>query len=393
MVTTSTYPRVGGKEQYIRLLARELAKTYHVRVVSTSIVPSVPSRLRETLFPSPTFAEFEDDGYRVIPLRLSLLNRLALLPTLLVVVPVVRRYAYGPLRLVLAWLYWLVMHRRLRKLLSGARVVHLWDSSFLGFAATRVARALRACSISIPLMHPGSYGDDILARQVYKECNIVVGLTKTESAVYEGFGARSCVILPPVISCDTDLDLPDESRCGCEEGPTVVFVGENRPCKGAGILPEALTNLRRKGNNVAGCFVGPGTESIRGDGVHGHGTVTTAEKRRLIGQALALCLPSEFETFGLVLGEAWLEGVPCIVADIPTLREVAELSGGAIVAPRSVQGVSSAIQALLSNDSLRNELAVAGHRFATEHLHPQQVERQHRILIRDLLKTTVGSEV
>lgn len=55
--------------------------------------------------------------------------------------------------------------------------------------------------------------------------------------------------------------------------------------------------------------------------------ITDAEKYALIKGAVCVVAPSLFEGFGYVPGEALASGTPCIVYDLPVLREVYNVSG------------------------------------------------------------------
>jgi len=73
-------------------------------------------------------------------------------------------------------------------------------------------------------------------------------------------------------------------------------------------------------------------EAARGvEGIHILGRVSDKEKERLLEGCDVLISTSEFEGFGLTIGEAFLKAKPAVTYDIPSMRSV---YGSAIVYAR-----------------------------------------------------------
>jgi len=82
----------------------------------------------------------------------------------------------------------------------------------------------------------------------------------------------------------------------------------------------------------------------------------TSELRRLIRSARLLVLPSEGEGFARVVAEAMAFGVPCVISDLPSLREL--YGGAAVFVPlHDHVRLAEAISALLLDDARREELS------------------------------------
>lgn len=84
------------------------------------------------------------------------------------------------------------------------------------------------------------------------------------------------------------------------------------------------------------------------------GHVPNQELPALYQGALVFVYPSFYETFGLTVVEAFKCGCPVVTSNVGSLPEV---SGGAaiLIEPSNVDAIANAIQALASDEALRNE--------------------------------------
>lgn len=95
------------------------------------------------------------------------------------------------------------------------------------------------------------------------------------------------------------------------------------------------------------------------DAVRYLGPVPPDVRNKILDQSLALLFPSLGEGFGLPPLEAQAVGVPCVVSDIPILRET--LGDGALFAdPHDVRAWVEAIRRVSQDATLRAELIARG---------------------------------
>jgi glycosyltransferase involved in cell wall biosynthesis len=154
--------------------------------------------------------------------------------------------------------------------------------------------------------------------------------------------------------------------------PYVLWVGSLEPRKAVGTVVAAMAELRRARRHVdvqlvlAGYegwlnddVVGPEDRAALGSALHQIGRVPERDLWSLYGGATVFAFPSRHEGFGLPVIEAMAEGVPVLASDIPAIREV---SGGAarLVAPGDVKEWADALDQLLSDQTTRQQMAVAG---------------------------------
>lgn len=137
-------------------------------------------------------------------------------------------------------------------------------------------------------------------------------------ALATGFGRR-----PHVVGAGVDLNAfrPTPSRA---ERPTLMFPGSlSEPRKNAILFLEAISILRRDGDDVDVWLVGPGalpdtlSERARAglDAASIHATARTEELPDLYAKAWVTALPSISEVFGLVVLESLASGTPAVVLD------------------------------------------------------------------------------
>jgi glycosyltransferase involved in cell wall biosynthesis/O-antigen/teichoic acid export membrane protein len=101
-----------------------------------------------------------------------------------------------------------------------------------------------------------------------------------------------------------------------------------------------------------------------GDRVRLLGRVEGSKKAELLASAQVLCMPSRYETFGIVAAEALAARTPVLAFDIPCLRELLPPSCSVRVTPFDVEAYAQALLDLLNAPDRCRRLGEAG---------PQQV--------------------
>lgn len=157
--------------------------------------------------------------------------------------------------------------------------------------------------------------------------------------------------------------------------PYLVYLGRKETGKNAHILIDnfiAMKERAKSGGPVANLklvIVGGGSFSdlerpeaaLRSD-IIDLPHVTEEEKSRILKGALALCQPSQNESFSIVMMESWLLGVPCLVsASSPVTLYHAKKSGGGLYFADSLE-FSHTVEALFDQD-LRARLGRNGMRY------------------------------
>jgi glycosyltransferase involved in cell wall biosynthesis len=172
---------------------------------------------------------------------------------------------------------------------------------------------------------------------------------------------------------------------GQHEGGFALFVGRLAPEKGLDTLLAAWEHL---GGRIPLRIVGDGplaatvsAAAARLPNVTWLGFQPPYEVQRLMGQASALILPSEwYETFGLVAVEAYARGTPVIAADIGAVAEIVQHGhAGLCFPPRRATALADVVASAFADGG--SELRQLGQRAREAYETTYSVERAYADLV------------
>lgn len=387
-VTRRYPPAVGGMETFLGLLARELGERHEVTVFSQAVETVALERLMDTLRPVPTFEPFQDGPVTVRPWLLSRWRRAALLPTIVDVVPVIRRYSFGELRRATAALYGLVAGRSLARESAGADLVHVWGTDLLAAAGLRAATRLGVPSVISPFAHERQWGDDPASARAYARASAVVGLLDAEASLYVRLGASAeTVHVCGVCSTEVRGSGPELRAQHGIRGGLVLFLGVRRYYKGFDLLLDAIPPVLDELPDTRFAFVGPGDPLPPGQpAAIDVGWVSDADRADWIAAADIVCLPSRHEIMPVSILEAWSAGKPVVTSDIATLRELVGRSGGGEAVRPDASAVAAALVGLLRNADARREFGARGRAWWEAHATPAAVAACYTQIYESLLE-------
>jgi len=176
--------------------------------------------------------------------------------------------------------------------------------------------------------------------------------------------------------CDQDNGLPVHRL---QDRPYFLFVGRLEKIKGLHTLIEAW-------KKVKGCdlvIAGTGQEEVNlraqassNPAVRFLGPKTQKELGNLYAHAVACIVPSiTYETFGVIIIEAFARKTPVIVRELGALSEMVQDSGGGLTY-RTDEDLLKGVDQLVASPTLRNSLGKAGYegylRWWTREAHLEQ---------------------
>ena len=164
-------------------------------------------------------------------------------------------------------------------------------------------------------------------------------------------------------------DNPEIFRKFQLDKPYFLYLGELRPHKNVERVIQAFMQFKTQTAPdddirliVAGkphkSFVMPA--DARRDDIIFTGYVKDDDAYTLYSNALAFCLPSLYEGFGLPILEAMKCGCPVITSDCSSTAEVAG-EAGVLVDPLNVTQIADAMKRIYTDESFRKELVEKGH--------------------------------
>jgi len=148
--------------------------------------------------------------------------------------------------------------------------------------------------------------------------------------------------------------------------PFILYAGRLERGKNISLLVDYfLEYKRRRGGATKLVFIGWGPEKIpRHSEIVNLGLVNEQAKWDVYAAATLLCQPSLNESFSIVMMEAWLSGAPVLVhADCDVTRHSVIQSNGGLYF-RDYEEFDTALDLLLTDESLRRRLAENGKRYA-----------------------------
>ncbi len=174
-----------------------------------------------------------------------------------------------------------------------------------------------------------------------------------------------------VLGIGSDLDPPRTdpggvlTRTGLGDRPYLAYVGRVDPAKGANELFDSFVAYKQRNpSDLALLYVGEPIRRLPGHpDVFLTGFVDEPTKHGLVAASLALVQPSYYESFSMVLTEAWALRKPALVQGAcAVLRGQAERSGGAIPYEGFAE-LEAAIDLLVGDAGLRRAMGEAGRRY------------------------------
>ena len=249
-----------------------------------------------------------------------------------------------------------------------AVVLHTYLYPTSALAATVVA------SRAPIILHSAAHQEPPLALDVYDDLFARVdGIsfnTPEERALVEARTrlAARCEVIGNGIELDSGGDGGRfRSRYGIDDGPLVLFVGRVDRNKGSDELVSYFREFRRRAPGVTLAVVGQPVHPIEPQpGIVTTGFVDEQTKHDAFAAANVFINPSYFESFSIVLCEAFLHRRPALVQGrCDVLAGQVRRSGGGLTYS-SYAEFDAALSRLLSDPALRSQLGEAGRRYTTE---------------------------
>ncbi len=112
--------------------------------------------------------------------------------------------------------------------------------------------------------------------------------------------------------CNIDSSKIDTSK---KTGNKFLFVGKDFERKNGPLVIEAFRKLHKENPGYELYIAGPSDVDIHEDGIHNLGLLSFSQLIEYFNLCDVFVMPSRFEAYGIVFGEALSFGLPCIGRD------------------------------------------------------------------------------
>jgi glycosyltransferase involved in cell wall biosynthesis len=241
-----------------------------------------------------------------------------------------------------------------------------------------------------------AYLEEVVPRSVQRADFIIADSENTRNDLVVLLGVRpsSVAVVPGGVEdrfapvSEPELLQRARRHLGTGDAPFVLAIGVLEPRKNLNRLMDAFLALKQRGTVAADLkLVLAGGRGWLYDGIQEHhaaspiredillpGFVPDDQLPAVYSAAEALAFPSLYEGFGLPILEAMACGTPVVASRASCLPEVAE-GAALLIDPMNVEGLTAALEQVLTDSALRARLIAGGRQRATEYSWRQAAER------------------
>ncbi len=230
-----------------------------------------------------------------------------------------------------------------------------------------------AASPAPTVLHPAAHDEPALYlrafRASFRDLDGFVYHTRAERALLERVhpvAERPQVVLGLGVDDRAPTGRPGAELLGLGDRPYLCYLGRVDEHKGCGMLAEFFARYKeRHPGDLALALVGPVSDRAPDHpDIVVTGTVAEADKWDVLAGATAMVNPSAYESFSLVVLEAWTLGVPVVVnaACAATMEHVTRSGGG--LSFGSYRAFEAVVERLVGDAPLRRSLGAAGRDYA-----------------------------
>jgi len=235
------------------------------------------------------------------------------------------------------------------------------------------------------VLHPAAHDEPALYfsafRRSFRDIDGLVYHTRAERDLMEDvfhIGARPQVVLGLGVNDPAGAGRRGGDILGLGDRPYLCYLGRVDEHKGCGMLADYFAEYKnRNPSDLALAFVGPiSAKSPDHPDIVVTGTVSEPDKWDILADARAMVNPSAYESFSLVVLEAWSVGVPVLVnAGCAATMEHCTRSGGGLWFD-SYRSFEATVDRMVGDASMRAALGEAGQRYtARNYLWPSIIDR------------------
>jgi len=260
---------------------------------------------------------------------------------------------------------------------------------FWGFLWSHVVfgmPAVREKSILVPFIHdePAFYLD--IYRKQFEDAAGIIFQTPEEKELLTSTWKKAT---KNTVIAGTTVDVPENpqkielDKKYQIQDPYIVYVGRVEPAKGVNDLALYFKIYKKRNpGNLRLVLVGSRNNDIPdSDDIINLGPVFGDQKFAIMNRAEILINPSAFESFSLVIAEAWLSGTPTLVnATCAVLKGQSSRSNGGLWY-ENYEEFEAMLTMMLDNPELRKQMAEYGKQYINENYTWPLIEEKYQKIL------------
>lgn len=239
---------------------------------------------------------------------------------------------------------------------------YLFATTVDGIAASKVPTVLHPAAHDEPALYLPAF------HRSFRDIDGFVYHTQAERALMEdvfGIGARPQIVLGLGVNDPAGAGRAGGEILGIGDRPYLCYLGRVDEHKGCHMFADYFAAYKeRHPGDLALAFIGPVSDKApQHPDIVVTGTVPEADKWDILAGAQVMVTPSAYESFSLVLLEAWTLGIPVLVnGSCAATMEHCRRSGGGLWFD-SFRSFEVAVDRLVGDEGLRSALGDAGRRY------------------------------
>ncbi|HEV3130584.1 MAG TPA: glycosyltransferase family 4 protein [Acidimicrobiales bacterium] len=243
---------------------------------------------------------------------------------------------------------------------------YLFATTVDGIAVSKVPTVLHPAAHDEPALYLSAF------RQSFRDIDGFVYHTQAERELMEyafGIGARPQIVLGLGVNEPVGAGRHGGDVLGIGDRPYLCYLGRVDEHKGCVMLAEYFERYKESHpGDLALVFVGPVSDQAPDHpDVVVTGTVSETDKWDILAGAQVMVNPSAYESFSLVLLEAWSLGIPALVnASCAATMEHCRRSGGGLWF-ESFRSFEVTVDRLVGDGGLRSSLGEAGRQYTARY--------------------------
>lgn len=352
-------PATGGVENYLDLVCTKLLENFDINFSGIISDNSIDYPGVDDIF-ARKGSDYNTNNITVRMISPSFITRIKLIPAILRLVPIIRRFFYHQLHALAIKTFAVAYSNYLNKHLENSKLIHSYAFDGLALLSLRYAKKNKIPFIITPFVHKNRWGDSQINIDIYNQSNAVLSLHEDDTQTLISLGVNKNLIKQVGVCCNNIKSISLNEKNNFLQShkikqPYAFFIGRMVEHKGYRELIEAFNNLVNN-DDLSLVLAGPASNkviaylsTITNKKILYIGEISEYHKNILMSSASLFVLPSDSEILPVSILEAWSVNVPVLTGDIPPLKHLLKNGKFGYNCPRESKAILYMLKDFLLN--------------------------------------------